>query len=193
MAANLSDLLHVASGAVISPPPAPKPTIKRLNFSHEAIARWLLENPDASLGKCAEEFGYTQGWLSIIIHSDAFRAKYESMQTEADRLVLNDIPAKMRGAASLALEGLADQVEKAVADGSVAHRGFLLDTSEKLLAKLGYGNKGGVTINAPNAQNVQANVVDNVALERARAKLLESRANGAKVVEGDVVDSPAAA
>jgi len=164
-----------------------RPTVAKLNFSHEAIARWLLENPGSSLGECAAIFGYTRGWLSIIIHSDAFKAKYQGMQTEADRLVLDDIPAKLRGVASLALEGLADQVEQAVADGSVGQRQFLLNTSETLLQKLGYGAGGSkITVNAPGSGGVQVNVVEPAALERARAKLTERRADSARVVEGEV-------
>lgn len=169
-----------------SRPLAPPPTIKRLNFSHEAIARWLLENPESSLGDCAEKFGYTRGWLSIIIHSDAFKAKYHALQADADRLVLDDIPAKMRGTASMALEGLADQVEKAVADGSAGNRQFLLNTSETLLRQLGYGaNNSKVVINAPGAGTVNASVVDHSALERARQKLTERRGESARVVDGE--------
>lgn len=176
-----------------STPRAPRPQVKRLSFSHEAIARWLLENPGASLGECAEEFGYTRGWLSIIIHSDAFKAKYHEMQAQADRLVIDDIPAKMRGTVSLALEGLADQVEKAVADGKQENRQFLLNTSEALLQKLGYGAPSGgkVVINAPNASQVNTAVVEQGDLERARQRLMERRGESARVVEGERVD-PAA-
>lgn len=184
----------LAAAGVTPPTPAPtRPQIAKLNFSHEAIMRWLVENPQGSLGECAEHFGYSRSWLSIIIHSDAFRAKYQAMQKEADRLVLDDIPAKMRGTASLALEGLADQVALACEDGSVGHRQFLLETSESLLKSLGYGGGGKVVINAPGAQNVNTNVVDPATLERARQKLLEQRANTAKVIEGESTPVPAPA
>lgn len=170
-----------------------KPTIRRLNFSHEAIARWMLENPDKDLGDCAAQFGYTKGWLSIIIHSDAFAAHYRRLQDNADDLVVADIPAKMRGVAGLALEALADQVVAAAEDKTVAPREFLLRTSEALLSKLGYGNnaKGGVNINVPPGGKASVVVVDGDTLDRARAKLVERRANEEKVVEGLTIEPTA--
>jgi len=171
-----------------------KPTIQKLNFNHEAIIRWMLENPTASHGDCAAFFGYTPGWFSIIIHSDAFKAKWAELSNQADALVINDIPAKMRGVASRALEGLADQVDAAVADQTAAPRDFLLKSSEMLLKSLGYGGakpqQGGVTINAqPGAQ---VNVVPQEALARAKTRLLEHRANNATVVpsEPDATTKP---
>src|SRR5712664_2297763 len=137
---NLRDLFIAESAVLIQSaqqPSAPgKPTIKSLNFSHEAIIRWMLENPEKTLGECARSFNYTQSWLSIIIHSDAFQAKFHELNGNADALVVADIPAKMRGVASMALEGLADQVEAAVQDRTIAPRDFLLKTSEALLKSL---------------------------------------------------------
>lgn len=72
------------AGTPVSPA---KPTIDKLNFSHVAIARWLLENPNKNLGECATHFGYTRSWLSIIVNSDAFQAHYRDLQSEADNLV----------------------------------------------------------------------------------------------------------
>jgi len=163
-----------------------KPTIQKLNFSHEAIIRWMLENPNATQNECAAHFGYSASWLSIIVHSDAFQAKWRELSGKADALVLNDIPAKMRGVASLAIEALGDQVEIAMENPNVLNRSFLLETSETLLSKLGYGAKPavGTQVNLPPGANAEIRVVSSEALERARAKLAESRANGATVIDG---------
>lgn len=168
---------------------ASKPTIKALNFSHEAIARWMLANPGAKLGQCAKEFNYTPGWLSIIVHSDAFQAKYRELQQEADSAVIADIPAKMRGVASLALEGLADQVESAVEDKTVAPRDFLLKTSESLLKALGYGTTKNVTVNN-NAPGAQTNFVEAGALSRARERLVTPRPNEPKLIGSGTSETP---
>ncbi len=169
--------------AALSPSAPSKPTIKSLNFSHEAIIRWMLENPQRTLGECAKEFGYTQSWLSIIIHSDAFQSKYAELNGNADALVVADIPAKMRGIASMALEGLGDQIEMAVQERTIAPRDFLLKTSEALLKSLGYGQKQTVNINAH--AGATTNVVDADTLQRARAKMLENRANAARVIDSE--------
>jgi hypothetical protein len=117
-----------------------RPTIVKLNHHHEAIARWLLENPTRALKECAAHFGYTQAWLSCIIHSDAFQAKLRQMHDEADAVVIMDVPSRLRGIAAAALDGIAEQVDHAVKDGNgVLHRQFLHDTAELTLKSLGYG------------------------------------------------------
>lgn len=184
--AELKDLfLKEVEGLTPSASPVVKPTIKSLNFSHEAIIQWLMANPEKIAGgrmkACADHFGYTQGWLSIIVHSDAFQAKYREMLEAADALIIADIPAKLRGVASRALDGLSDQVDAAVEDRTVAPRDFLLKTSETLLKSLGYGQGGkGITVNAqPGAQ---VNFVSEDALSRARGRLTAPRANEPKLI-----------
>ena len=169
-------------------PSTTKPHIKTLSFSHEAIIRWMLANPGGKLKDCAEHFGYRQAWLSVIVHSDVFQARYCELSENADSLVINDIPAKMRGAASLALDGLAAQVELAVNDGSAGHRGFLKESADMLLTRLGYGQKGGaaVSVNVPPGAEVGV-TVSAPSLQRARERLLQSRADSATVVEGELV------
>lgn len=172
----------VAQSAAISVP-APKPTIKKLNFSHEAIIRWMLENPEKSLGDCAAHFNYTRSWLSIIVHSDAFQAKLRMLQEEADALVVADIPSQLRGTASIAIEALSAQVELAAKDQTPAPRDFLLKSSEMLLKSLGYGaGNTRISVSAPNG-NVQVNHGVNAdALSRARARITSPRTNEEKEV-----------
>jgi len=170
-----------------------KPTIQNRNFSHDAIALWLIANPDRMLKDCAVHFGYTQAWISAIIHSDAFKARYDDLLGDADTIVINDIPAKLRGVASRALDGLAEAVEVAVADSNstMMHRGFLLETSDKLLRDLGYGpQKPPVhTTVVENQQNVFVGV-DSTTLERARNKLLSQKTNTLPSFITDVVSQP---
>lgn len=174
---------------------APKPTIKSLSFNHEAIARWLIANPGkidgGRLKECADHFGYSRSWLSIIIHSDAFKAKLRELTEEADALVIADIPAKMRGVASMALDALGDQVQAAAEDQTVAPRDFLLKTSETLLKNLGYGQKSTVNVNAPGGNVVVG--VDGSALARARQKLTTPRANESepKLIGSGTPETPA--
>ena len=114
---------------------------QKLSHRHEDIARWLVENPTEKLSVCAAYFGYTQSWLSCIIHSDAFQAKLRKMQIEADAVTVLDVPARLRGVAANALDALGAQVELAVKDGNgVMHREFLLNSAELTLKSLGYGS-----------------------------------------------------
>jgi hypothetical protein len=154
-----------------------KPAIKRLSHTHEDIARWLLENPTRPLKECAMYFQYTQAWLSCIIHSDAFQARLKKLQDGADAVTILDVPARLRGVAAHALEGLGDQVETAVKDGNgISHRQFLLDASELALKALGYG-----VAKAPpapgtffNQTNYNFPPVDPVTLARARERIINN-------------------
>jgi len=148
----------------------------KLSHTHEDIARWMLTNPTLSLKACAQHFNYTQSWLSCIIHSDAFQARLKQLQDGADAVTLLDIPARLRGVAASALDGLADQVDLALKDASVGHRQFLLDVSDQTLKSLGYGAPK--TPLAPAGLFQQNNYnfppVDPVTLARARERIINN-------------------
>lgn len=170
---TLESALGVATGAAQD-----KSSIKRLSHTHEEIARWLLENPTRPLKDCAKEFGYTQSWLSCIIHSDAFQARLKKLQDGADAITILDVPARLRGVAASALDGLGDQVDTALKDGNgIAHRQFLLDASELALKSLGYGvSKAPVAPGNPLFQQNNYNFppVDPQTLARARERILNN-------------------
>jgi len=156
------------------------PGPQNLSATHRQIARWLLENPGKGrLKECADHFGYTQAWISTLIHSDAFEALMGELNVNADNVVVNDIPSKLRGVAALAIEGLGECVEEAMNDKMrLLHRGFLRETADMTLARLGYGSSKSPGAAAPsNPLNQQNNfflgpVPANV-LADARSRLLE--------------------
>lgn len=107
--------------------------IQRVTYSHEALINWMVENPDRPLRDAAAYFGYSQGWLSCIIHSDVFQAKLARRQEEVFAQIAQDIPSRLRGAADLALNGLTEKLENGNPDAK-----FLLDATDKLLHRMGY-------------------------------------------------------
>ena len=109
------------------------PEIANISFTHEALINWLIANPERKLRDCAAYFGYTQAWLSCIIHSDIFQAKLAERQNAVFAAVAQDIPEKLRGCADLALEKLAIKLEE------TEDAKYVLDAADKLLAKMGYG------------------------------------------------------
>lgn len=52
-----------------------KPGIKKLSYTHEALVDLIITHPELNQGQYAAAFGYSEMWLSSIIHSDAFREK----------------------------------------------------------------------------------------------------------------------
>jgi hypothetical protein len=111
----------------------PAISIQSISFTHEALINWMIANPERKLRDCAAYFGYTQAWLSCIIHSDIFQAKLAERQNEVFTLVAQDIPDKLRGCADIALEKLAIKLEE------TEDAKYVLDAADKLLSKMGYG------------------------------------------------------
>ena len=149
--------------------------IAKTSPTHDQIALWLVENPGPrQVTRCAEHFGYTVAWMSTIINSDAFRARLAQVQEHCDAAVAADIPAKLRGVACLALDGLAEQLADAAQAPSVVHREFMRETADMALHRLGFAPAK--TASGPThigQLNVQNNLipVDPESLARARERL----------------------
>ena len=131
------------------------PAIKKVSFTHEALILWMLENPHRPLRDCAEYFGYTQAWLSTVIHSDAFQEQLRKRQQEFAILTGVDIRNKLMTATNIAIDGLTKHLEK------TEDPEFLLDATDKLLHRMGYApassrNPAGQVIN--QTTNVQNNI-----------------------------------
>ena len=62
-----------------SPPSVHPPKIR---YTHEAMARLILENPWISQNQLAAHFGYSPAWISTVITGDAFQSFYAQMRTE---------------------------------------------------------------------------------------------------------------
>jgi hypothetical protein len=89
-------------------------------------------NPHLSLRECADHFGYTQPWLSQLIHSDIFQARLKERQMEVAARVAQSIPDKLRAVTDIALDKLAEKV----ADSEDPE--FILDAADRALHRMGY-------------------------------------------------------
>lgn len=151
------------------------PGIRRLNFTHHDLARWLLENPAANLGDAAQYFGYTRAWISCIIHSDAFRNYFYELQQQADRAVIGDIPARLRGIADAALEALSHELDQCATSGLAGRvdREFVKETADMALKALGFGGRGnGSAVTQPQAPQQNVIFAEKVVLQEARERML---------------------
>ena len=132
--------------------PFPPKGIGAISYSHEALINWLLVNPDRPLRDASLYFGYTQAWLSTIIHSDLFQAKLHLRQTAVFASVAASIPAKLGAAVNIALSSLTEKLE------TTQDAKFLLDASDKLLHRMGYAPAAARNpIAAPVTLNTQIN------------------------------------
>jgi hypothetical protein len=125
---------------------------------------YMLANPGVSLGEIAKAFNYTQGWLSQIIHSDAFQAMLRDKQGVIFHNTVMPIREKMLGVASLALDRM---IEKVQVEGDLS---TLSKTAEGVLDRLGFGSKGGNTFIMNQTNNTQVNTLRSE-LDEAKALL----------------------
>ena len=106
--------------------------IARLSPSHEMVMNWIICNPDRNLRECADHFGYTQSWLSCIIHSDIFQHELARRQETVRAAITQSIPEKLRRAGDIAVEKLTSQLEQ------TEDPEFILSAADKILHRLGY-------------------------------------------------------
>lgn len=158
--------------------PAAQNAIDRLSHRHEMIINWLILNPDRPLSACAAHFGYTQAWLSQIIHSDIFQAKLRQRQERIFDHVAAEIPEKLNALGHAAIDKLGRVLDE------TADPKLVLDTFDKVLHRLGYAPKTAKS-DAPVTINQQANVyvVDPSTLALARQSIVDRSLNPTEVID----------
>ena len=56
--------------------------IQKVRYTHDAVIDAIIENPSISQNNLAALFGYTPGWISQVMGSDAFKNKLEQRKEE---------------------------------------------------------------------------------------------------------------
>lgn len=151
--------------------------LKDLNHRHEGIAHWLMANPDKNMGDCARALGYTQAWLSQVIHTDAFQAYYQRLLEDYVDDRVRPLRDKINNIAHKACGALEDQLDTP----EFIPPKDLASIADRALQRLGYG--GGSANGASNPQSLtQINnyySVDQDTLARARARFNAQWGDGA--------------
>jgi hypothetical protein len=151
--------------------PAPEPAIDTMRPVHEQMLNWVLENPEKGLREMAAHFGYSMSWLSRVMNSDLFRAKLAERQEVLFARIADDIPAKLRGLANVAIERLGEKLE-----GSEDPR-FIRESFDSVMEYMGYGQPRGNGAGAGGINPMQQNnffVVQKEDLSRLRGSMLEA-------------------
>ena len=85
--------------------------IQRVKYTHDALIDMIIANPAVSQGQLATTFGYTQGWLSRVMNSDAFQARLAARKMEVvDPQLVLSIDEKLRALASKSLDVVLDKL-----------------------------------------------------------------------------------
>jgi hypothetical protein len=151
----------------------PKPEIKNVSHVHESVMNWMIANPTRSLAACAQEFGYTQAWLSTMIHSNLFQARLREKQDTLFGDLTTSLNDKLAAGADIGVTKLVEKLEKS------EDPKFIKETTAMMLEKLGFGAatrvSGASTVhNAPVQQNYyMASAAD---LAEARGRIMSAPA-----------------
>jgi hypothetical protein len=135
-------------------------SIKWLNSVHEYMALWLIANPHRHQSELAQEIGYTEAWISTVIHSDMFQAAYRELCGTYQEVAVEGIGEKVNAAAMEALAAMREKIRNRACSEQ-----FLLGATKTLLGAIGYG-----------APKVEPQAHSHMHLHVSREDILESRA-----------------
>lgn len=119
--------------------------IQKVRYSHDAMIDLIIENPTISQNAMAAHFGYTPGWVSQIINSDAFRERLAERKDElVDPRIRTSIEERIRALADKSIEVLLQKLHE-TSNMNVAVRA--LDVATR---SLGYGAKPSAAVQINN-------------------------------------------
>lgn len=97
--------------------------LKRCSYTHDALIDLIIEHPELDQNQLAARFGYTAGWISNILASDAFQAK---MAARREQIIDPDLKAtieeRFRALAIRSLQVLQDKLNQPQVSDNVALR-----------------------------------------------------------------------
>lgn len=115
--------------------------IQKMSHTHVDILNYMLANPLVRLQDVARNFGYTQPWLSSIIHSDAFQRMMGERQDVIFHHTVLPLKEKMTHLAHVALDKLGERLE------NENDTDTLKDSATAMLDRIGFSPKVAPAIN----------------------------------------------
>ena len=97
--------------------------LKRVSYTHEAMIDLIIEHPEYLQKQLAAHFGYTEGWISNILASDAFQERMAARKEQiVDPTIKATIEERFRALAIRSLEVLQMKLNSSVVSDNVALR-----------------------------------------------------------------------
>lgn len=123
-----------------------KQAIAKIRYSHDSMIDQIIANPWVSQGELAKIYGYTEGWVSQVISSDAFQGRLAERKNQIiDPTLRMTVEEGFKAMAKSSLRILLDRLNQP--DNKVSDE-TALKAAEIAAKALGMGAKGvGVTVN----------------------------------------------
>jgi hypothetical protein len=106
--------------------------IQRVHYHHDAMVDLIISRQGCiSQGEIAEFFGFTEGWISQIINSDAFQSRLAARKDElTDPIIRASVEERIKGLVERSLEILREKLAapSAQVPATLALRAFELST-----------------------------------------------------------------
>jgi hypothetical protein len=124
-------------------PRPPRDVIAKTSYTHAALVDAIIMNPSISQKDLAAHFGFTQGWLSRILRSDAVREMIAARKAELiDPTIVASIEQNMEALAQRSMDVLMEKLDLPNASPDIAVKALEITSRA-----LGYGaQKSGVSI-----------------------------------------------
>lgn len=146
-------------------PPAgpPKGAIQKINYSHDGMINLILANRGITQNRIAQHFGYSASWVSMVMCSDAFKARLAERAAEIEDPALRaTIEDDLKGMAKRSLEILKEKLNE---DACNVPDNLALRALEMSTRALGMGTA--------NQQQPPAQVNVNLHLENLGGRLVD--------------------
>jgi len=103
--------VHQANALHQAPVYVPGSSIKKVSYTHDAMIDAMIQDPAIKEGALAALFGYTPGWVSQVISSDAFKARLEQRKEElVDPRIRMTLNEKFQAAVNTSLDKLQEKL-----------------------------------------------------------------------------------
>lgn len=164
-----SDLVRAGPASTILPPSSPtcysspilpkrprathpmQQELKNVRWNHEELIDHMLANPGQHQREIAKVFDRTETWISIIVNSDAFKARLAERKEElVDPILKATLNDRICAAANKSMELVLEKLNSPLPPKD----DFIMEAAKLSLGALGYGARGAGQSNdgAPSVQ-----------------------------------------
>lgn len=125
------------------PPRDESQVIAKASYTHAAMVDMIIANPQITQRQLAAHFGFTEGWLSRILRSDAVKEMIAARKAELiDPTIIASIEQNMEALAQRSMDVLMEKLDLPNASPEIAVKALEITSRA-----LGYGaQKAGVQI-----------------------------------------------
>lgn len=104
---------EIAAGPAPAALPARPGQITKIRYTHEDCIDRIIADPTISQGELARIYGYSEGWMSILVNTDAFKARLADRRAELiDPVVAASLNEKYAALANRSVEVLLDKLNR---------------------------------------------------------------------------------